>query len=250
MAFRNFIAAWSLSFFVGVAAVADEPEIDFNRDVRPILAAKCFACHGPDENKREAGLRLDIREEAVDYGAIEPGSPDDSELIRRILSDDADEVMPPSHLNDALNDDEKQVFVDWVKSGAAYAKHWAFVPPQQPKPPEVKDTDWPRNAIDYFVLAKLEAEGLSPSPEADKYSLVRRVYLDLTGLPPTPFEADYFVNNQDPQAYEKLVDKLLASPRYGERWARLWLDLARYSDTNGYEKDRPRSIWPLSRLGD
>ncbi|QDU74269.1 Planctomycete cytochrome C [Bremerella volcania] len=221
-----------------------ESTIDFNRDIRPIFAARCFACHGPDESHREADLRLDQREAAIDYGAIVPGTPDESLLVERILSDDPDLVMPPPHTNDTLTAEQKEKFQRWIQEGAPYAEHWAFVPPEKPPVPEVSDPNWPRGDIDRFVLARLEKEGLQPSPEADRYALVRRVYLDLIGLPPTPAEADAFVHDQDPQAYEKLVDRLLASPHYGERWAREWLDLARYSDTNGYEKDRPRSIWP------
>ncbi|RCS46422.1 DUF1553 domain-containing protein [Bremerella cremea] len=231
-------ASWPRS-----AWAADEA-IDFNRDVRPILAAKCFACHGPDEEHREAGLRLDDREAAIDHGAIVPEAVDQSGLVDRIMSDDADLVMPPPSANDTLSEEQKQVLKRWIERGAKYAKHWAFVSPVMPAIPSVHDTAWPHNEIDNFVLAKLEREKLMPSPSADRYTLVRRVYLDLIGLPPTPEEADAFVNSTDPAAYEKLVDKLLASPRYGERWGREWLDLARYSDTNGYEKDRERSIWP------
>ncbi len=211
--------------------------------MRPILAGKCFACHGPDENHREADLRLDLRDEAIDYGAIQPGSLD-SELIRRILSDDPDEVMPPPASGDALSVDEKQVLKQWIESGAEYTTHWAFATPIKPKLPTVALNSWPRNGIDYFILKKLEQAGLTPSAEADRYSLVRRLYLDLIGLPPTPAEADAFVLDNSPDAYERLVDFLLDSPHYGEHWARQWLDLARYSDTNGYEKDRERSIWP------
>ncbi|PQO28845.1 PSD1 and planctomycete cytochrome C domain-containing protein [Blastopirellula marina] len=221
-----------------------ESPVDFNRDIRPILAAKCFACHGPDEEHREADLRLDDRDAAIDHGAIVPGAVDESVLIERIMTDDADLVMPPPQANDVLKEEQKQLLSRWIQQGAKYAKHWAFVPPVKPPVPLVGDTAWPRNAIDHFVLAKLEQEKLTPSPEADRYTLVRRVYLDLIGLPPTPEEADAFVRSEDPAAYEKLVDQLLASPRYGERWGREWLDLARYSDTNGYEKDRERSIWP------
>ncbi|MEW4562108.1 PSD1 and planctomycete cytochrome C domain-containing protein [Bremerella sp. JC770] len=227
-----------------VPSVSAQESIDFNRDIRPIFAARCFACHGPDESHREADLRLDDRDAAVDYGAIVPGTPDESLLLERILTDDPDLQMPPPHTNDTLTPQQKEKFRQWIKEGAPYAKHWAFVPPEKPPVPDVSQASWPRGDIDRFVLARLEKEGLKPSPEANKYALVRRVYLDLIGLPPTPDQADAFVQDQDPQAYEKLVDHLLASPRYGERWARDWLDLARYSDTNGYEKDRPRSIWP------
>lgn len=219
-------------------------EIDFNRDIRPIFASKCFACHGPDEGHREADLRLDEREAAIDYGAITPGSPDDSLLWERIITDDHDLQMPPAHTNDALTPEQKKLFEQWIKEGAKYAKHWAFVLPEKAPLPQVSDPQWARSGLDQFILARLDEKGLKPSPEADRYALIRRVSLDLTGLPPTPEETEAFVNDHDPQAYEKLVDRLLASPRYGERWARDWLDLVRYSDTNGYEKDRERSIWP------
>jgi hypothetical protein len=233
---------------LGGAAGAAEP-VDFNRQIRPILSAHCFKCHGPDEGTREAGLRLDVREAAIkpaDSGemAVVAGKPAASELVRRILADDADSLMPPPAANKPLSAEQKALLQTWIEQGAQYAPHWAFVPPVRPALPSVKQVDWPHNEVDYFILAKLEAAGLKPSPMADKYTLVRRAYLDLIGLPPTPAEADAFVNDPDPRAYERLIDRLLQSPHYGERWARRWLDLARYADTNGYEKDRPRSIWP------
>lgn len=227
--------------FGGRAESADA--VNFNRDVRPILAAKCFACHGPDEEQRQAELRLDVREVALASEAIVPGKPDESELIRRLLSADPDERMPPKGA-DPLSAGDQAVLREWIAAGAPYEQHWAFLPPQRAALPSVTGVEWPQNAIDHFVLARLEAEGLQPSPAADRYTLCRRVSLDLIGLPPTPEQADAFIRDQDPRAYENLVDRLLESKRYGERWARLWLDLARYSDTNGYEKDRPRSIWP------
>jgi len=216
---------------------------DFNTEVRPVLANHCFKCHGPDEKKRMAGLRLDLREAAVAKRALVPGKPEASELIRRILATDAG-VMPPAHTKNPLSDADKQILKRWVASGGEYRPHWAFVAPKQAPLPPVKLKSWPRNPIDYFILSRLEKEGLKPSPETDRYTLVRRVYLDLVGLPPTPEETEAFINDRSPDAYEKVVDRLLASPRYGERWARRWLDLARYADTNGYEKDRARSIWP------
>jgi mono/diheme cytochrome c family protein len=224
-------------------------QIDFNRDVIPILSANCFKCHGPDPDNRKAGLRLDRREIAIkpaESGAIAivPGKPDGSELVRRIFSGDPDERMPPKESNKVLSDSQKQMLRRWIAEGAEYQPHWSLVPPRQAPLPSVKRVNWAKNPLDYFVLAKLEAEGLNPSPEADRYTLVRRLYLDLIGLPPTPEEADAFLHDSAPNAYERLVDKLLNSPHYGERWARRWLDLARYADTNGYEKDRPRSIWP------
>jgi hypothetical protein len=222
---------------------------DFAREVRPVLASHCFKCHGQDEGSRKAGLRLDLRENATkpaksDAVAIVPGKPDQSELVRRIFTADEDDLMPPPAAKNPLAPEEKALLKRWIAAGAEYRPHWAFLAPKQAPPPKVHDRSWPRNAIDYFVLARLEQEGLKPSPRADKYTLVRRLYLDLTGLPPTPAEAEAFARNPSPAAYDKLVDRLLASPHYGERWARRWLDLARYADTNGYEKDRQRSIWP------
>ncbi|MDA1052244.1 MAG: PSD1 and planctomycete cytochrome C domain-containing protein [Planctomycetota bacterium] len=226
----------------GHLARAEEP-IGFNRTIRPLLAAKCLACHGPDEEERKAELRLDVRESAVDAGAIVPDKPDDSELLRRIFSEDPDERMPPPDSGESLTEEEKQQLRRWINDGATYEQHWAFVPPQRPEVPAVSNPQWARNDIDRFVLARLEAEQLSPSVEADRYTLVRRLYLDLIGLPPSPEEADAFASSDDPKAYDELVDRLLKSQHYGERWARAWLDLARYSDTNGYEKDRPRTMW-------
>jgi mono/diheme cytochrome c family protein len=243
-------AAYAIvSSAVGIAA-ADGRGPDFSREVRPILSQHCFKCHGPDDGARQANLRLDGRDSATKRGEsgktpIVPGKPDSSELVRRIFSHDADEMMPPPAANKPLSDDERRILRAWVAASAEYKPHWAFVPPQQVPPPREAGT-WSRNPVDDFVQAQLAASGtgLKPSPEADRYALVRRVCLDLVGLPPTPEEADAFVNDPAPNAYERLVDRLLASPHYGERWARRWLDLARYADTNGYEKDRTRSIWP------
>jgi hypothetical protein len=222
---------------------------DFQRDVRPILAKHCLKCHGPDEHGRQGGLRLDLREAALrpaESGerAIVPGDVAASEMLRRVTSADDGTRMPPGHAGPALNAAQVDVLSRWIAGGAEYTNHWAFEPVRRPAPPAVKNSAWVRNPIDSFVLAKLEAAGLTPAAEAEPQTLVRRLYLDLIGLPPTPEQAAEFVADSDPAAYEKLVDRLLASPHYGERWARRWLDLARYSDTNGYEKDRERSIWP------
>ena len=222
---------------------------DFNRDVRPILSRYCFKCHGPDQQARQGGFRLDVRQlalAAADSGdpAIVPGNAGDSELVRRVFSGDQYEVMPPPETNTSLTNQQKEILRQWVASGADYQPHWAFVAPQLPAVPRVQQAGWPRNPIDQFVLARQEAAGLQPSPRANRYTLIRRLSLDLIGLPPTPDEVDLFVRDESPNAYERLVDRLLASQHYGERWARRWLDLARYADTNGYEKDRPRSIWP------
>ena len=228
--------------------VAADHRVDFSRDVRPILAANCFKCHGPDEATREAELRLDLRESAVsdlgDRRAISPSDPAQSELIARVTSDDEFEQMPPTDSGLSLTEEDIQTLRLWIQQGAEYDKHWAFKKPVQPEIPQSDDTDWGSHPIDAFILEKMQQQGLSPSPVSDKLTLIRRVYLDLIGLPPTIEEADEFVNSDDPEAYEKIVDRLLESPHYGERWARHWLDLARYADTNGYEKDRPRSIWP------
>jgi hypothetical protein len=231
-----------------VAGRARAGEVDFTREVRPILSRHCFKCHGPDDKARQADLRLDLRDRAMAVTssgtpAIVPGKPDESELVRRIFAGD-EELMPPPAAKLPLSEAEKEVLRRWVVEGADYVPHWAFVPPNQSPPPRVEHSDWPRNPIDNFVLAKIEAAGLAPSPPADKHTLVRRLYLDLIGMPPSLEEAERFLADPSDDAYEKLVDRLLASPHYGERWARRWLDLARYADTNGYEKDRPRSMWP------
>jgi hypothetical protein len=225
-------------------ACARADAVDFNREVRPILAQHCFACHGMDEHSRKGKLRLDLPESAHGKGksgeiAIVAGQPDKSEVIHRIFSDDPDDVMPPPETKKPISAKDKAILRAWIAKGGVYQPHWAFSAPKQaplPKPG--------LHPIDAFVHARLEQAGLKPSPEADRYALMRRVTLDLTGVPPTPEEADAFVTDKSPDAYEKLVDRLLASPRYGERWARRWLDLARYADTNGFEKDRPRTIWP------
>jgi len=222
---------------------AAEEAVSFSRQIQPLLARRCFACHGPDEGDRQANLRLDVRTAAVSAGAIEPGKPGASELIARITSIDIDERMPPQG-HKPLKAAEIELLRKWIQQGAVYQPHWAFVAPRRPSIPAVQYAAWTRNPVDNFVLARIENAGGQPSPRADKFTLVRRLYLDLTGLPPTPQQADAFADDTRPGAYGRLVEKLLHSPQYGERWARKWLDLARYSDTNGYEKDRPRSIWP------
>jgi mono/diheme cytochrome c family protein len=217
---------------------------DFRFDVRPVLAKNCFACHGPDEAHREADLRLDVREVALDFGAIVPGDVESSELVRRITSEDAEERMPPVDSGRSLTAEEIEAIKQWVAAGAPYSRHWSYEPPERPPLPAISDADWARNAIDHFILARLDAEGLKPEPEADRRRLIRRLSLDLIGLPPTIEEVEEFATDDRPDAYERLVDRLLASPAYGEHWARKWLDLARYADTCGYEKDATRTIWP------
>ena len=249
---RSLVPAVALLAVVAAAGLARGEGPDFGREVRPILANRCFKCHGPDDATRQGGLRLDRRDDALaaaDSGnrAVVPGHTDDSELVARINSADADVVMPPPDTKGVLTPGEKEILAAWIATGAPYAEHWAFGKPVRPPVPKVADAAGaaaPENPIDFFVRDRLAREGLRPSPEADRATLCRRVHLDLIGLPPTPAELDTFVADGSPDAYEKLVDRLLASPRYGERWARRWLDLARYADTNGYEKDRERRIWP------
>ncbi|HWE36931.1 MAG TPA: PSD1 and planctomycete cytochrome C domain-containing protein [Isosphaeraceae bacterium] len=235
----------------GPAARAEGPAkpVDFNRDVRPILSNACFACHGPDARKRKGvgkPLRLDTEAGATEdlggYAAIVRGRPEESELIDRITADD-DDAMPPKATGKTLSKHEVETLTEWVRQGAPYAKNWSYERPKRPSPPEVADATWPRNAIDRFILARLEKEGLRPSPEADRPTLIRRLSLDLIGLPPSPDEVDRFVRDRRPDAYEALVDRLLNSPAYGEHWGRLWLDLARYADSAGYADDPPRTIW-------
>jgi hypothetical protein len=224
--------------------------VDFSSQIRPIISAKCFACHGPDEKARKAKLRLDLREEATKERsdgtfAIKPGDLKQSELIRRITNPDPDEVMPPPKTGKSLNADEIARLKKWIQQGAPYTGHWAFTKPTRPALPRTKNKLWPKNDIDYFICQKLEATGLKPSPAADRYALIRRLSLDLIGLPPSPAEVEQFVQDKSPNAYEKAVDHLLASPAYGEKWARMWLDIARYADSAGYGSDPLRlNIWP------
>jgi mono/diheme cytochrome c family protein len=219
--------------------------VDFNRDIRPILSDSCFACHGPDEGQRMAKLRLDTREGALaKQGVIVPGDAAASRLVKRISSKDPNTVMPPPDSGHRLTEQQIELIRRWVNEGAQWSTHWAYQPPVRPEPPKVGNAAWVRNPIDNFILARLEKEGLKPSPEADKTTLLRRVTLDLTGLPPTPAEVDSFLADKSPDAYEKAVDRLLASPHYGERMAMQWLDLARYADTHGYHIDSHRDMWP------
>ncbi|MDR3635252.1 MAG: PSD1 and planctomycete cytochrome C domain-containing protein [Isosphaeraceae bacterium] len=221
--------------------------VSFVRDVRPILARHCFACHGPDSAKRKAKLRLDTKDGALgEYDGVRritPGSLDDSEVYLRITSNDSDERMPPGKDNTRLTPEQIETLKRWIEQGAKWESHWAFEKPVQAPLPAVRDGAWCRNPIDRFVLARLDAEGLRPSPEADRATLIRRVSLDLTGVPPTPESVERYLADRAPDAYERLVERLLQSPAFGERWARLWLDQARYADTKGYEKDQRRSIW-------
>jgi hypothetical protein len=234
----------ALSVCCSLSALAAKPErLEYNRDIRPILAANCFACHGPDSASREADLRLDQRDVAVEMAAISPGDPDGSEMMRRVLSDDDSEKMPPPETKKKLSEAQKQLLTRWIKEGAEYQPHWSLIPPTTPEPPKVGNAWWVRNPIDAFVAARLEALGLSPALEADRRTLARRVSLDLTGLPPTPEAVDEFVDDTAPDAYERYVDKLLASPQWGEHRARYWLDAARYADTHGIHIDNYREMW-------
>jgi uncharacterized protein DUF1553/uncharacterized protein DUF1549/concanavalin A-like lectin/glucanase superfamily protein/cytochrome c len=221
--------------------------VDFNRDVRPIVSDKCYTCHGPDEAKRTSKLRFDIESAAkADLGgrfAIVPGQPDKSELVRRITNENKALRMPPVYSGVSLTTQEIELLRRWIAEGAVWEKHWSLIPPKRPELPRVSDGKWARNGIDSFVLQRLDREGLRPSPEASKNTLIRRATLDLTGLPPTPVEVDAFLSDQSPNAYEKVVDRLLASPRYAERMAIRWLDAARYADTNGYQTDAERFMW-------
>jgi hypothetical protein len=225
-------------------------KIDFNYHVKPILSDKCFACHGPDVKKRQAEFRLDTEEGAfkalksnAHNFAIVKGKPDESLLVRRIFSEDPLFRMPPPESNLVLTDEEKNVLKKWIEQGAEYKKHWAFIPPVKPEVPEVSN-DWGVNEIDQFILASLEEKGLEPNVPADKERVIRRVSFDLTGLPPSLELVDKFLKDESPQAYEKVVDGLLASEAYGERWASYWLDVARYGDSHGYQDDLPRVMWP------
>jgi mono/diheme cytochrome c family protein len=239
-----------LVLFVGpsVRAADAGAGIDFNRQIRPILSENCFACHGPDEKARKGKLRLDTREGILGHGrggtaAVVPGKPGASEVMARVLASDGSEVMPPVKSGKKLSREQVELIRQWIEQGAHWSEHWAFTPPRRPAVPAVANTGLTRNPIDHFVLSRLEREKLSPAPEADRATLIRRLSLDLTGLPPTPAEVDAFLSDKSADAYEKVVDRLLASPRYGERMAMLWLDGARYADSNGYQADYERFMW-------
>lgn len=235
---------------VGLLLVAPAEAADrlgYNRDIRPILSDNCFGCHGPDEGARQAGLRLDSPPLAApDSGlpAIVSGKPEASELVARILATDAEVVMPPPESHKTLSAVQKETLRRWIAEGAVYEPHWAFVRPVRPPLPAVQQTAWPQTPVDRFILARLEREGLAPAAAADRPTLLRRVSLDLTGLPPTRADAEAFLADPAADAYERLVDRLLASPHFGERMAVDWLDASRYADTNGYQVDRDRENWP------
>ena len=230
------------------AATSNQSKVDFNRDIRPILSENCYKCHGPDDGARKANLRFDKQGEALKPAKsglipISAGVPEKSEMVARITTSDLQKHMPPAQSGKKLKENQIDLLRRWIAEGAPYAMHWAYVKPVRPELPEVSQGDWPHNAIDRFILARLEKEGLKPSPGAERHVLIRRVSLDLTGLPPTPEEVKRFVEDGTPGAYEALVDRLLSKPAYGEHWARLWLDLARYADSAGYADDPLRTIW-------
>ena len=230
------------------AGGAQEGKIDFNRDVRPILTENCFQCHGPSKKDRKAKLRLDTRAGARadlgGYAAIVPGKLEASELVKRITAADADDRMPPAKSRKELTAAQIKTLVEWVRQGAPYARHWAYVPPKAAAPPPVKNPRWAKSFIDRWILSRLEREGLSPSPEADRRTLARRLGFDLTGLPPAPDVVEAFARSGNPKAYEGLVDTFLKSPHYGERMAMYWMDLVRYADTVGYHGDQDHNISP------
>lgn len=227
----------------GVVAAADGAElvpekIEFNRDVRPILSDKCFLCHGPDAGTRKGKLRLDLREDALAREAFVPGKPAESELLRRIVSKESDEVMPPPETHKTVDARERAILERWIAQGAGYQRHWAYEPPVKAAVPAGA------NGVDVLVSRRLEQLGLKASPEADRRTLIRRLHVDLTGLPPAPAEVAAFERDPSPDAYARLVERILQSPHHGERMAIGWLDVVRYADTIGYHSDNPRNVWP------
>ncbi|MEM7602467.1 MAG: DUF1549 domain-containing protein [Verrucomicrobiota bacterium] len=225
-----------------LAPVCFAADIDFNRDIRPILSDTCFHCHGPDAQNQKSDFRLDSLEHATadlgGYVGLVPGDPEASEIIYRVETDDPIEMMPPPDSNRSLTDRDRKLLRQWVQQGGQYDEHWAFQPPVRPEIPHGE------NAIDYLVKEGLRGTGLSPSPRAAKRQLIRRATLDLTGLPALPEDVDQFVKDESPKAFEKVVDRLLASPAYGERMAQTWLDASRYADSGGYQNDPRRTQWP------
>ena len=222
--------------------------LDYGRDIQPILSDRCFTCHGQDAGTREGGLRLDQRDAAMAGGdsgvVIVPGDPDASEIIQRLFTHDRSEMMPPPKVKKPLTEEQKKLLVRWVKEGAVYSDHWSFEPIQSHTPPQVAAKGWPHTPVDHFVLAPLERDGLKPAEAADREIFLRRVTLDLTGLPPTPEETADFLADISPEAVAKVVDRLLASVDHAERMAAVWLDNARYADSNGYQFDNQRTMWP------
>jgi mono/diheme cytochrome c family protein len=237
---------WIVSCLATGLSAAEQPKVDFSR-VRAILSSQCFTCHGPDPAERQSNLRLDIPntvgDQAGSHSVLTPGKPLEGELLRRIQSSDPDERMPPVEFGKGLSAEELDILKKWIASGAEYKRHWSYAAPTKPDTAALAKSKWIRNEIDAFVLARMKTLGLQPNKEADRYALIRRLSLDLTGLPPTIQEVDAFVTDPSEQAYENLVDRLLSSKKYGERWAAMWLDLARYADSAGYANDPQRTIW-------
>ena len=244
---HRYLLTISTAFLLKIAVSLAGTPVDFNREIRPILSENCFQCHGPDAANRKGKLRLDTESGAKakqgDSTAIVPGKPDESAIIVRINHLDPDDRMPPAESKKALSEEQKQRLARWISEGAQWESHWAFVAPKRPALPKLKPSDWPRNEIDHFILARLQEKGLSPSGPASKKTLIRRLALDLTGLPPTPTAVNAFVSDPRPDAYEQWVNRLMKSPRYGEHMAWQWLDAARYADTDGYQNDGPREMW-------
>ena len=230
-------------------ALAAEPggtensKLEYNRDIRPILADACFACHGVDGAARQADLRLDLRQAAIDSGALEPNKPSESSLMERVLTSDPDKVMPPPKTHKKLTNAQKETLRRWIEQGAEYQPHWSLIAPKKPELPTVKNAAWVRNPIDQFILARLEAHGLQPAPEADLNTLARRAALDLTGLPPTNEQLAELRADTSATAYENYVDRLLGTPEWGEHRGRYWLDYARFADTHGIHFDNYREMW-------
>jgi hypothetical protein len=233
-----FAALCGFAVLFRCAIAADQGNVRFNQSIRPILSDNCFACHGPDAKQRKGKLRLDVREAALEKKAIVPGQPDESELVKRIFTTDADDLMPPPDSHKVLTSEQKNLLKRWIAEGAVYEGHWSYISPVKPQTPAGK------NGIDHLVRVRLKTVGLKPSPEAGRRTLARRLYFDLVGLPPKPEEVEAFEKNSSPKAYDDLVEKLLASPHYGERMALPWLDVVRFADTIGYHSDNARNIWP------
>ena len=219
--------------------------VDFNRDIRPLLSDQCFQCHGPDETHREAGLRLDVRDGVLagDQPIVRPHDLAGSELFSRITTDDPDQQMPPRESGKPLTDPQIELIRSWIQQGAVWQEHWSFIPPTRPDTPTTSNASWSRNKIDSFVLSRLESLGRQPASVADRRTLIRRLYFDLTGLPPQPKDVEAFLRDDRADAYERLVDRLLDSAHFGERMAVAWLDQARFADTNGYSIDGGRQMW-------
>lgn len=242
---------FSAASLLGLLAVAPafstlwaaEAPVDYTRQIKPLLADRCYTCHGPDASNRQADLRLDVRQSALE-SVIEPGDAQESYLLERIADEDPEYRMPPPDSGKPpLSKEEVDLIRRWIDQGAKFDVHWAYVPPKRPPVPDVRDQAWPRGAIDRFIAAGHESQGITPSPEADRHTLIRRLSFDLVGLPPTPEEVDAFVGDSTTDGYEKMVDRLLASPHFGERMAVYWLDIARYADTGGYHSDNHRDVW-------